>query len=245
MQRSKFLLGAGATLLSATVLRRLISRRYFSSASLESLLRQGKKCVCVGKNYREHITELAQLGPQWKLEEEPEPVLFLKPTSSYAWPGSPLQIPRGRAAAFGTAAAQHGVHHELELGVIIGATAKDLGDDEASAMACVAGYVLGLDITQRDEQTAAKTKGMPWAVSKGYDSFCPLSAPFVLPAGGDWRALSMWLDVNGERRQACEAGAMIHSVPQLLIYISSIMTLEPGDLILTGTPKGVGQVPPS
>jgi acylpyruvate hydrolase len=189
------------------------------------------------QNFREHITELAQLGPEWLLEEEPEPILFLKPTSSYAWPGEPLVLPRKRPAAPSTAV--HGIHHELELGVIIGARCKDV-PDHASAMRCVAGYALGLDITERDEQTAAKMKGMPWAVSKGYDSFLPLSEPFELRPGEDWRTLRLWLDVNGERRQACEAGTMIHSVPSLICFISSIMTLEPGDLILTGTPSGVG-----
>ena len=114
--------------------------------------------------------------------------------------------------------------------------------DEAEASACVAGYVLGLDITERDEQTAAKNAGMPWSVSKGYDSFLPPSAPFELAPGEDWRRLRLWLDVNGERRQACECGAMIHSVEKLICYVSSIMTLEPGDLLLTGTPKGVGRL---
>ena len=213
-------------------------------ATLHNLLLSGTKAVCIGKNYREHITELAQLGPEWKLEEEPEPVLFLKPTSSYAWPGQPLVIPRRRPAVLGGGiTTNHGVHHEVELGVIIGSTAKDITDD-ASAMECVAGYVLGLDMTERDEQTTAKNKGMPWAASKGYDSFLPLSHPFSLAPGEDWRTLKLWLDVNGTRRQACEAGTMIHSVPKLIQFISSIMTLQPGDLILTGTPKGVGQVVP-
>ena len=203
---------------------------------------RARSAVAIGKNYREHITELAQLGPEWKLEEEPEPILFIKPTTSYAWPGEPLVLPRKRARPLGTGpSSTHGVHHELELGVIIGQRAKDV-TDEASAMDCVAGYVVGLDITERDEQTAAKVKGMPWSVSKGYDSFLPLSEPFTLAAGEDWKTLRLWLDVNGERRQACDAGTMIHSVPSLIVYISSIMTLEPGDLILTGTPAGVGQL---
>ena len=130
---------------------------------------------------------------------------------------------------------------QLELAVIIGRTAKDVTDD-ASAMACVAGYALALDITERDEQTAAKTKGMPWSVAKGYDSFLPLSEPFVLPPGADWRTLRMWLRVNGEQRQACDAGTMIHSVPALIQFVSQVMTLEPGDLLVTGTPAGVGQL---
>ena len=180
--------------------------------------------MCVGKNYRDHVTELAQLGPEWSTNIEPEPILFLKPTTSYAWPGAPIVLPARRSTS--GVASVHGVHHELELGVIVGRACKGL-TDEAEAMRCVAGFVLGLDITERDEQTAAKTKGMPWSVCKGHDSFLPLSAPFTLAPGEDWRTLRLWLSVNGERRQACEAGAMIHSVPELLCFISSVMTLEP------------------
>lgn len=240
------LIASGAAVGAACFLGgRMLSRRLRTNTakngSLKALLRSGKKAVCVGKNYHEHITELAQLGPEWKLEEEPEPVLFLKPTTSYAFPGEPLVLPRARVASSATTPAKHGVHHEVELGIIIGSVAKDV-PDEARAMECVAGYVLGLDMTERDEQTSAKNKGMPWTVSKGYDSFLPLSEPFELSEPSAWRELRLWLEVNGERRQSCEAGTMIHSVPHLICFISSIMTLEPGDLILTGTPKGVSRV---
>ena len=91
---------------------------------------------------------------------------------------------------------------------------------------------------------AAKVAGMPWSVCKGHDTFLPLSEPFTLGAGEDWSALRLWLSVNGERRQACEAGAMIHGVPALVRHVSSVMTLEPGDLIVTGTPAGVGRLLP-
>jgi acylpyruvate hydrolase len=216
-------LAATATLAAAVTTLLLLLRRRRAS-SLEALLRAGKKAVCVGKNYRDHVTELAQLGPEWSTNIEPEPILFLKPTTSYAWPGAPIVLPARRSTS--GVASVHGVHHELELGVIVGRACKGL-TDEAEAMRCVAGFVLGLDITERDEQTAAKTKGMPWSVCKGHDSFLPLSAPFTLAPGEDWRTLRLWLSVNGERRQACEAGAMIHSVPELLCFISSVMTLEP------------------
>ena len=153
-------IAAAATLAAAAATLLLLSRRRWQRrTSLSALLRAGKKAVCVGKNYRDHITELAQLGPEWSLEEEPEPILFLKPTTAYAWPGAPLVLPARRRGAAGGASV-HGVHHELELGVIVGRTCKGL-TDEAEAMRCVAGFVLGLDITERDEQTAAKTKGEP------------------------------------------------------------------------------------
>ena len=217
---------AAATLAAAVATLLLLARRRRRRASsLQALLRAGKKAVCVGKNYRDHVAELARLGPEWSTDIEPEPILFLKPTTAYAWPGAPLVLPARRRGAAGVASV-HGVHHELELGVIVGRACKGL-TDEAEAMRCVAGFVLGLDITERDEQTAAKSNGMPWSVCKGHDSFLPLSAPFTLAPGEDWRALRLWLSVNGEQRQACEAGAMIHSVPRLLCFISSVMTLEP------------------
>lgn len=228
---------AGAALLR----RRMVTTRAIGAQGLTKLIRSGTKAVCVGKNYRDHINELSHLGPEWKVEAEVEPVLFLKPTSSYAYPGEPLRLPRVRPmlGRVQHGLPKHGVHHEVELGVIIGSRAKDVVD-EASAMACVAGYVVAIDVTERDEQTAAKVKGMPWSVAKGYDSFLPLSEPFTLGDGEDWRSLRLWLDVNGERRQTCDAGVMIHSVPSLVMFASSVMTLEPGDLIVTGTPEGVG-----
>ena len=234
---------AALALGSAAIIRRVLLHRRAasSSASLRELITSGKKAVCVGKNYRAHINEMVNLGPEWKLEENPEPVLFIKPTSSYAWPGEPLVLPRARPDRGLISPVKYGVHHELELGVIIGKRAKDVASVE-EAMECVAGYVLALDITERDEQTAAKVAGMPWSVSKGHDSFLPLSAPFTLRGGDDWRTLRLWLDVNGTRRQACEAGAMIHSVPALIMYASQVMTLEPGDLLVTGTPEGVAQL---
>jgi len=99
-------------------------------------VKRGKKAVCVGKNYKEHITELAQLGSTWKSEQEPEPVLFLKPTTSYAYPGTPLVLPRRRAGMH--FAVVNGVHHELELAVIIGKRLKDVASDEDAMSAVLA-----------------------------------------------------------------------------------------------------------
>mmetsp|Transcript_33166 Transcript_33166/g.110681 ORF Transcript_33166/g.110681 Transcript_33166/m.110681 type:complete len:328 (-) Transcript_33166:164-1147(-) len=213
------------------------------SDGLLGLVRSGKKIICVGKNYRDHIAELAQLGPDWRVEEQPEPVLFLKPTTAYAFPGQPLVLrdparrPRRRCGT------EFGVHHELELAVVIGRRCRHLPTD-ADAAAAVAGYALALDITDRDEQTEAKRAGMPWSVAKGHDSYCPLSTPFLLPEGGSWRELRMWLDVNGTRRQECSCAEMIRGVEELVRFCSSVMTLEPGDVLLTGTPAGVGRIRP-
>ena len=133
-------IAAAATLAAAAATLLLLSRRRWQRrTSLEALLRAGKKAVCVGKNYRDHITELAQLGPEWSLEEEPEPILFLKPTTSYAWPGTPLVLPARRSTS--GLATVHGVHHELELGVIVGRPCK--------GVSCV---VLGSPLPQRSRR---------------------------------------------------------------------------------------------
>ena len=135
--RSPTSLAAAATLAAAvTALLLLARRRRRRTSSLEALLRAGKKTVCVGKNYRDHVAELARLGPEWSTDIEPEPILFLKPTTSYAWPGTPLVLPARRSTS--GLATVHGVHHELELGVIVGRPCK--------GVSCV---VLGSPLPQR------------------------------------------------------------------------------------------------
>lgn len=141
------------------------------------------------------------------------------------------------------------VHHEVELGIIIGERAKNIEEmnDTEVLRRYVGGYFCGIDMTARDEQSEAKAAGLPWTRSKGYDTFLPISSPFAaseLDRPEDWEHFALWLDVNGDRRQSCHAGVMLHSVPSLLRYCSSIMTLESGDVIMTGTPSGVGPVFP-
>eukprot|EP00667_Euglena_gracilis_P023482 EG_transcript_26541 len=198
-----------------------------TAAQLSTLLRAGKKVVCIGKNYLDHITELAHLNPTvWDAAREAKPVVFLKPTTSLAFPGEPLVIPRHDVGD---------IHHEVELAVLIGRRAKDviLEDDDRVLAEYVAGYCIAVDVTARDEQTEAKKKGLPWSVPKGYDTFCPVSEPFdATELGNQWRQLRLWLDVNGVRRQTGQAGTMLHSVPNLIRFCSSVMTLEPGDLLL-------------
>ena len=185
----------------------------------------------MGKNYLAHIAELSKgKNALWKDDaaSRGEPVLFIKPTTSYIKEGSPIQIPRGAGE----------VHHEIELGVIIGATARHIS--EGDAMACVAGFCLAIDLTARDVQLKAKERGEPWMVSKSYETFCPVSN-FIPAADVENHAdLELWLSVNNEERQRGNTGSMIHSVPKLIAFISSVMTLEAGDCIVTGTPEGVG-----
>ena len=123
--------------------------------------------------------------------------------------------------------------------MVIGKEGRDI--PKSSAMSYVAGYALALDMTARNLQNEAKKKGHPWSVAKGYDTFCPVSE-FIAGDQVDCSSCTLWLKVDGQERQRGSTSNMIFPVPDLLAFISSIFTLEPGDLILTGTPEGVGPV---
>lgn len=144
--------------------------------------------------------------------------------------GSPILIPPGIGE----------VHHEVELGVVIGRTAAQVPAEEARA--CIGGYVLALDMTARELQAAAKAEGQPWTRSKCYDTFTPMSEVVPAEAVADDGDLELWLAVDGEERQRGSTRDMIFSVPELIAHISQVMTLSPGDVIITGTPEGVGPV---
>jgi 2-keto-4-pentenoate hydratase/2-oxohepta-3-ene-1,7-dioic acid hydratase in catechol pathway len=173
------------------------------------------KIVCVGRNYLAHAKELGNDVP-------PVPMLFLKPPSALIGSGEPILIPP----------ASRQVEYEAEIGVVIGTRLR--GADERAAEQGVGGYVCLNDVTCRDLQ---KTDGQ-WGRAKGYDTFCPVG-PSVA-RGLDWRSLEVIGRVNGEQRQRAPATDMHFQIPFLVSFISGIMTLEPGDLIATGTPAGVG-----
>ncbi|MBC8018938.1 MAG: fumarylacetoacetate hydrolase family protein [Verrucomicrobia bacterium] len=181
------------------------------------------KIVCLARNYAEHAKELGNETPA-------APVLFMKPASSVIADGEDVCIP----------AYSKECHYEVELAVLIGKECRAVSADRA--LEYVAGYGVGIDMTLRDVQNQLKVKGLPWEIAKGFDTACPLS-DFV-PAGevADPHALHLKLAVNGEVRQDGNSSDMIHRVPQIIAHISAIFTLEPGDVILTGTPAGVGQV---
>ncbi|XP_064172310.1 acylpyruvase FAHD1, mitochondrial [Anguilla rostrata] len=183
----------------------------------------GKKIICVGRNYADHAKELKNAVPT-------EPVLFLKPPSAYVKEGSPILVPHYSS----------NLHHEVELGVVIGKGGTAI--PRTSAMDHVAGYALCLDMTARDIQDECKSKGLPWTLAKAFNTSCPVSE-FVpkekIPDPGNVR---IWLKVNDQLRQDGSTSQMIFSIPFLISYISEIITLEEGDLILTGTPKGVSNV---
>jgi 2-keto-4-pentenoate hydratase/2-oxohepta-3-ene-1,7-dioic acid hydratase in catechol pathway len=176
------------------------------------------KIVCVGRNYREHARELGNDVPE-------RPLIFLKPPSSVIGDGEAIVLP--------TASAQ--VEHEGEIGVVIGRRVRNV--HAADALGHVAGYAPVNDVTARDLQ---KLDGQ-WTRAKGFDSFCPIGA--VVPADGiDPAALEVICRVNGEVRQHGRAAEMAFAIPALIEYISGVMTLEPGDVIATGTPAGVGRL---
>ena len=189
------------------------------------------KIVGIGKNYEDHRKEMAgAMGSGAGGDQRPpeDPVVFLKPSTSLLADGGTLRLPAGVA----------NVHWETELAVVIGATMKDV--PEADAMRHVLGYGVLLDMTARDLQAAAKRAGLPWALSKGMDGFAPMSEVVPATDAPAWDKMEIRLLVNGEARQESPTSAMIHSVPRILAFLSRHMTLEPGDIIATGTPAGVG-----
>jgi 2-keto-4-pentenoate hydratase/2-oxohepta-3-ene-1,7-dioic acid hydratase in catechol pathway len=186
------------------------------------------KVVCVGKNYAEHIAEMTALtGGAPK-----QPLLFLKPSTSVIGPGDAIRIPPGST----------NVHHEAELAVVIGARgARNVTPEQAPAS--IFGYTIGNDVSERDMQVSDGQ----WTRAKGFDSFCPLG-PWIetdLPGLGLNPAdLEVTSTVDGEPRQKGRTSQLIFDVPTLISYISQVMTLLPGDVVLTGTPAGVGPMHP-
>ncbi len=181
------------------------------------------KIIGVGQNYARHAAEMKSSPPA-------EPMLFLKPSTALVADGGEVVLPD----------ASSDVHHEVELVIVIGRVGRHVA--ERDALAHVAGYAVGLDMTARDLQAKAKGKGHPWAVAKGFDTFAPLGPVVAARDVQDPQDLGLELLVNGELRQEGRTSDMIFPVRTLVAYCSRIFTLEPGDLIYTGTPEGVGAV---
>jgi 2-keto-4-pentenoate hydratase/2-oxohepta-3-ene-1,7-dioic acid hydratase in catechol pathway len=173
------------------------------------------KIVCVGLNYRAHAVEMGHPLPA-------EPVLFLKPPTACIGPGEPIVRP----------AASRRVDHEAELALVIGRRVRSVAPGEADA--AIFGYTCANDVTARDLQA----RDGQWTRAKGFDTFCPLG-PWIV-AGIDPADLAVEAFVNGARRQASRTSDLIFGTRELVSFVSGIMTLEPGDVILTGTPAGVG-----
>ncbi|KZS90033.1 hypothetical protein SISNIDRAFT_444786 [Sistotremastrum niveocremeum HHB9708] len=187
---------------------------------MASFVSTGKKIIAIGRNYVDHAKELNNAVPK-------EPFFFLKPTTSYVANRGKIEIPKGVVA-----------HHEVELAVVIGKSGRDIPAHSAGAH--VAGYALAIDMTARNVQDAVKKKGLPWSTAKGFDTFCPVSPFIPKTVIQDPHNLSLWLKINGQFKQKGTTADMIFQIPRLIEHISSIMTLEENDVILTGTPAGVG-----
>lgn len=186
---------------------------------------RANKIVAVGWNYRSHLGETDAQMPT-------EPIVFLKPTSAIITDGEAIRIPPGVGR----------VDHEVELAVIIGKDASRVTVEDA--LSHVSHLAVANDVTARDIQNKARKTGNPWALSKGMDTFAPLSEPVPLDSVDDIQDLRLELKVNGELRQRGRTSLMIFPVAELIAYISRFMTLETGDVIMTGTPEGIGPLLP-
>ena len=178
------------------------------------------KIVAIGLNYEDHAIES-------NLPIPTEPVMFMKALSSLNGPNDEVMLPKG---------ATHG-DWEVELGIIIGETCRYVSEEDA--LSKVAGYTLVNDVSERFNQ---KQRGTQWSKGKGHDTFCPTGPWLVTPDEvGDPQDLDMYLDLNGDRMQTGNTRTMIFNVAQLISYVSEYITLYPGDLMITGTPPGVGE----
>jgi 2-keto-4-pentenoate hydratase/2-oxohepta-3-ene-1,7-dioic acid hydratase in catechol pathway len=177
------------------------------------------KIVCVGRNYRDHAKEMGNDVPA-------EPLIFLKPPSSVIASGDAIVLPPQSSQ----------VEHEGEIGVVIGRALRHVSPEDAAT--AILAIVAANDVTARDLQRSDSQ----WTRAKGFDTFCPVGQGAKPPA--NLAGLTVVTRVNGEERQRGAAADMVFSIPDVLAYISTVMTLETGDLVLTGSPAGVGKLSP-
>ena len=182
------------------------------------------RIYCVGRNYAEHAREMGH-DP----DREP-PFFFMKAANSVVESGSTIAYPVGTKD----------VHHEIEMVVAIGKGGKNIPVEKA--LEHVWGYAVGLDMTRRDIQGEAKKMGRPWEMGKSFDESAPVSALRPVSAIGHPAKGAIWLKVNGQVKQQGDLAMQIWSVPEQINYLSNLITLQPGDLIFSGTPAGVGPV---
>ncbi len=188
-----------------------------SAATLLAPVIPRSKIVAVGKNYREHVAEMGGTEPP------PAPLLFLKPNTSIIGPGDAIVRPPQSER----------VDYEGELAVVVGKIAKNV--PASDALSIVFGYTIANDVTARDLQA----KDGQWTRAKGFDTFCPVGPVIETDYSADAQLTTR---VNGEVKQSGRLSEMVHGIPEIIEYASSVFTLLPGDLILTGTPSGVGPV---
>ncbi|MCB1493952.1 MAG: fumarylacetoacetate hydrolase family protein [Rhodobiaceae bacterium] len=184
-----------------------------------------RRIYCVGRNYAEHAVEMGS-------DPNAEPPFFFQKNPDN------LDI----SGTFPYPAASSDVHHEVELVVALAKGGTDIAVEDADA--CVFGYAVGIDMTRRDLQGAAKKTGRPWEVGKAFERSAPVGPLFPAAGVGPLAGRTITMAVNGEVRQRGSLDDMIWKVPQQIAYLSSLFALAPGDLIFTGTPAGVGPVQP-
>jgi 2-keto-4-pentenoate hydratase/2-oxohepta-3-ene-1,7-dioic acid hydratase in catechol pathway len=180
---------------------------------------------CIGRNYADHALELNNPIPD-------RPIIFSKPTSSLLSDGGTVIIPSGSVE----------VHHEAELVIAIGKSGKNI--TVGNALSHIAGISIGIDITDRHMQSQLKKDGLPWLLAKGLDTFGPLGSFYTDVDEMDYTNIDVVLSVNGIERQNGNTKLMLFPVSDLIVRLSAFFTLQPGDLIFTGTPAGVGPMKP-
>ena len=185
-----------------------------------------RRIWCVGRNYADHAREM-NADP----DREP-PFFFAKPADTIVPGGGVIDYPP----------ATEDLQHEVELAVAIGRSGRNISVESATDH--IYGYAIALDMTRRDLQAEAKRMSRPWDMAKGFDQSCPISAIRPANAVSSLDDLMLWLDVNGARRQQGLIGDMIWSIPECIAFLSTLVELQSGDLLLTGTPAGVAAVQP-
>ncbi|MGY0799280.1 fumarylacetoacetate hydrolase family protein [Lysobacter sp. A286] len=191
-----------------------------------------RRIYCVGRNFADHAREMGAVAPASKAERG-SPVFFCKPADALVLDGV-VPYPRGTTE----------LHHEVELVVALGADAPAGVLDPAAAGALVFGYGIGLDLTRRDLQAAAKAKGLPWDTGKAFDHSAPISALVPAAEVGDLATCTLSLKVSGQLRQHGAFADLIWDVPDILHELSKLYALRAGDLVFMGTPAGVGPLLP-
>ncbi len=181
-----------------------------------------RRIFCIGRNYAEHAAEMGANV------DRGNPVFFCKPADAIVADGADIPYPQ----------ATQELHHEVEMVVALHSGGTDIA--EAEALRHVFGYAVGLDLTRRDLQAAAKAKGMPWDTAKAFDHSAPLSAIRAAAEIGHPHSAALTLEVNGKVRQHADIAQMIFAVPEILARLSRLFELKAGDLVFTGTPAGVG-----
>jgi fumarylpyruvate hydrolase len=182
------------------------------------------RIYCVGRNYAEHAREMGH-DP----DREP-PFFFMKPADAIVQNGATIPYPQ----------MTKDLHHEIEMIVAIGKGGSDIPEDKA--LEHVFAYGVGLDMTRRDLQWEAKKMGRPWEMGKAFDNSAPCTALKTVAMVGHPAKGAIWLKVNGELKQKGDLAEMIWNVPETISYLSKLITLRPGDIIMSGTPAGVGPV---